>query len=408
MEDSKQRDALVKWALHSESQSIVTHALSLAESEPGIPVLTEQFDRDSYLLNVKNGTLNLKTGEFREHQREDLLTKLSPVAYDPAAKCPRWEQFLREVMDEETIPFLQRAIGYSLSGFTGEHCFFLLYGMGRNGKSVFLSVLQYILGDYAMQTDWQSFAVRKNGGAEIRNDIARLHGARFIAAVESERNVRLAESLIKALTGGDRITSRFLYQEHFEFVPQFKLWLATNHKPTVIGTDEAIWSRIKLIPFDVTIPPERRDKHLTDKLRAEAPGILNWALEGLRLYHQDGLRESATVTAATTQYRANSDVLQHFLNAKCILETDAETRSSDLYAAFKGYADFANEFKMNERAFGQAMEERGFKRAHRSARKDRPGGVYWFGIRLDRESAQAHSDPSVILSGAQESEELPF
>jgi putative DNA primase/helicase len=310
-------------------------------------------------------------------------------------------------MDEETIPFLQRAIGYSLTGLTVEHCFFLLFGLGRNGKSTFLSIIQYILGDYAMQTDWQSFAVAKNGGVQIRNDIARLHAARFVAAIESEKNVRLAESLIKALTGGDRITARFLYQESFEFEPQLKLWLATNHKPKVIGTDEAIWSRIKLIPFNVTVPPEKRDRHLSDKLKLEASGILNWALEGLRMYQQDGLRESKAVSDATELYRENSDVIQHFIDAKCVLARDGEIRASDLYGAYKFWVGASGEYQMNERDFGMTLEERGFKRARISARKDKPGGVYWHGIQLNQE-AQAQSDTSVVLSGAQEPEELPF
>lgn len=396
MPESAERTALIKWALQSESQHTISSSLALAESEPNVPVLTEQFDSDIYLLNVNNGTLNLRTGEFRDHKREDLLTKIAPVDYDPNAKCPRWEQFLREVMDEETIPFLQRAVGYSLTGFTGEHCFFLLHGLGRNGKSTFLKVLQYVLGDYSMQSDWQSFAIAKNGGVQIRNDIARLHGARFVVAIESEKTVRIAESLIKALTGGDRITARFLYQEAFEFEPQLKLWLATNHKPTVTGTDEAIWSRIKLVPFNVTFPAEKRDKHLEDKLKAEASGILNWALEGLRLYQQDGLKESAVVTAATAQYRDNSDVLQHFLNARCVVAKDGELRTSDLYTAYRYWAGDSGEYTMNERDFGLTLEERGFKRTRISARKDKPAGHYWHGIALNAIPNTQDGEPSKV------------
>lgn len=405
-QDLKERNTLIKWALMSEAESTAKNSIGWAQSK--VPILTNEFDTNIYLLNVNNGTLDLRTREFFPHRREDLNTKISPVDYDPTAKCPRWEQFLREVVDAGTIPFLQRAIGYSLTGSTVEQCLFLLHGLGKNGKSVFLATLQYILGDYAMQTDWQSFTVSKKGGVEIRNDIARLHAARLVVAIESEQNARLAESLLKALTGDlDKITARFLYQESFEFKPTLKLWLATNHKPRIVGADEAIWRRIRLIPFNITIAADKRDKHLIDKLRAEAPGILNWSLEGLRLYQQDGLQESEAVLSATAQYRQHSDVLQHFLDARGTLGKEAEVRSSDLYAAYKAWVDAAGEFKMNERDFGTAMEERGFKRAHRSARKDKPGGVYWFGIRLNQE---AQSNPSVILSGSQKSEEelLPF
>jgi len=374
-EDHERRAKLAKWAIQSESNHNLRSSLAVAQSK--VPVLTEEFNQDIYLLNLNNGILDLRTGDFLDHHRENMLTKISPVDYDPAAKCPRWEQFLTEVMDAATISFLQRAAGYSLTGFTGEHCLFLLYGLGRNGKSVFLAALQHILGDYALQTDWQSFTVSRNGGVQIRNDIARLHGARFVAAVESEKTARLAESLIKTLTGGDKITARFLYHEAFEFHPQFKLWLATNHKPNVVGTDEAMWSRVKLIPFDVTIPLEKRDKHLLDKLNAEASGILNWALEGLRMYNHDGLSESRAVTSATAEYRQHSDTLGHFITARCVLSETARTNPTELYAAYRTWAEFAGEYYvMNEREFATALEERGIRRGRTEKAR------FWKGIGL--------------------------
>lgn len=373
----ERREALSRWGLQSQKDAVARGTLSWATSK--VPVLTDDFDRSIYLLNLNNGTLNLQNGQFFVHRREDFITKIVPIDYEPAAKCPRWEQFLSEVMkdDRATIQFLQRAVGYSLTGFAGEHCLFLLHGTGRNGKSVFIKTIQHVLGDYAMQTDWQSFTVNKYGGVQIRNDIARLHGARFVAAIESEQNIRIAESLIKAVTGGDRITARFLYQESFEFIPQFKLWLATNHKPKIVGIDDAIWSRIKLIPFSVTIPSEKRDVHLSERLQEEASGILNWALKGLELYNATGLEEPHTVSGATADYRQSSDVLKHFLDSQCIFAKGASIGARELYQAYKRWSDETGEFyTMSERDFSTALEERGF------ARKRTIPGIQWYGLSL--------------------------
>jgi putative DNA primase/helicase len=314
---------LAKWGIKSQFRHNIVSSIDLAKSIPPVPVLLKEFNANSWILNFNNGTLDLKTFEFREPSSADMITKTVGYDYDPSATCPRWEQFLSEVFPgehTEMITFLQRAVGYSLTGFTEERCLFLLHGIGANGKSKFLGGLRAMLGQYAANTDWQSF-VFEDGRTRIREDIARLVGARFVSATESAQDVKLAENLIKALTGGnDPITARHLYKGSFEFLPTFKLWLATNHKPN-ISRDKAIWDRIRLIPFTVSFPEEKQDKHLEEKLAAEAPGIMNWALAGLKQYRATdgagGLPTIKEIAQATADYRTDQDQVNSFLNECC-------------------------------------------------------------------------------------------
>lgn len=316
--EDEQRKQVLAWQKQSEFEHRIRALISLAESEEGVPVRVKDLDCDSMLLNCQNGTLDLGTGEFREHHREDLITKLSPVIYDSNAECPHWLQFLNRIMggNDELIFFLQRVAGYSLTGDTREHALFLLFGTGANGKTTLLETLRHVWGDYAMSAEFSSFVATR--GMSVRNDLARLAGARAVTAAESQANRYLAEEVIKQITGGDTITARYLYSEHFDFRPQFKLFLATNHKPRIRGTDFAIWRRIHLVPFTVTIPNEEQDKMLLEKLRGEAPGILRWALEGLAAWRSSGLAAPAEVADATREYRSEQDVLQHFLDDRCV------------------------------------------------------------------------------------------
>ncbi len=333
--DDEKRKKIVTWQMQSESEGRIRSQLELARSEDGIPVRAEELDGDRMLFNCYNGTLDLTTGRLREHRRSDLITKLSPVSYSPTAECPIWSKFLDRISRSnlELQKHLQRIAGYSLTGQTNEHALFLLHGGGANGKTTFLEVLKFIWGDYAMTADFSSFVSRKETNA--RNDLARLAGARLVTAVESRIDRQLDEELIKQITGGDKIATRFLYREHFEYQPEFKLLLATNHKPRITGTDQAIWRRIRLVPFTVSIPCHEQDRNLPEKLRSEASGILAWAVKGLSDWLRVGLSTPQAVTEATQDYRSEQDILQHFIEDECVLEADAETSSGELHKAYR-------------------------------------------------------------------------
>ena len=249
IEDEETRKAYVQHERRSEAKNRLDAMVGLAQSEGDVPVRLDEFDPNPMLLNTVGGTIGLETVNLDIHRRRDMATKISPVKYDPDAKWPTWERFLNQVTagDKELQGYLQRCVGYSLTGETSEHALFLLYGKGANGKSTFLEVVRHVLGDYAQTADFASFMISKN--QTIRNDIAKLNGARLVTATESESGKRMSETVVKQLTGGDTVSARFLYSESFEFVPQFKLWLATNHKPKIVGADDGIWRRIRLIPF---------------------------------------------------------------------------------------------------------------------------------------------------------------
>jgi len=375
-QDENERKELAKWALRSEAVSRLKAMIELAESEPGIPVSPDELDTDDWLLNVKNGIIDLRTGELRPHMREAMLTKLAPVNYDPAAECPTWTAFLERIMDgnEELISFLQRAVGYALTGDTREEVIFLLYGTGANGKSTFLETVQCLLGDYARQADFSTFLLKQN--ETVRNDLARLAGVRFVSAVELEPGKRLSESVVKQVTGRDTVTARYLFQEYFEYKPKMKIFLACNHKPIIRGNDHAIWRRIRLIPFDVKIPDKEQDKELDQKLKAEMPGILAWAVRGCLEWQEQGLGKPEAVQDATQEYRDEMDVLGEFFSDHCIVGTGLRAFSSELY---KEYLDWAQDSgirrPMSQTMFGLRLAERGFEK-----KKSTGGKIAWEGI----------------------------
>lgn len=269
--DQAEAKKLQSWAIQSESRARITAIPELARSE--LPVMPSDFDRDPWLLNVQNGTLDLKTGLLHPHQRKDLLSKIANVSFDPDAHCRTWLGFLDRIFagDKELISYVKTLVGYALTGETGEQTFHVLYGKGANGKTTFIETLLRLVGDYGQKAEFSTLLAHSNDN--VRNDIAALRGARLVAATEAERGRRLNEPLVKELTGGDTIRARFLFQEYFEFRPQFKLLLATNYKPEIYGIDEGIWRRVHLIPFAITIPVAERDKRLLEKLDRERAGI---------------------------------------------------------------------------------------------------------------------------------------
>ena len=383
MDDSKIRDALYKHASKSEANARIKAALSLAQTELGIPLISADLDADSWMFNVANGTVDLRTGQLHPHTQTHLITKQSPVKYDPNADCPSWQQFLLDVTqsDDELISFLQRAIGYSLTGDTREQIFFILYGYGSNGKSTLLSIVREIIGTYSMQTSTDTILERNNSG--IPNDLARLRGARMVAAVEAKAGRRLAEDLIKQITGGDPITARFLRAEFFEFVPQFKLWLACNHQPRIEGMDEAIWRRIRLIPFKVQFKdadaPEGPYKDLTllSKLQSELPGILNWAIQGCLDWQQNGIGKPRAMIEATGKYQQSMDVLGQFLSERCVIMPQATVLSKELYGDYCKWCEGMNERPMSHRKFSVRLDERGLFERYISS-----GQSSWRGLGL--------------------------
>lgn len=383
--------ALVKHAVKSESNRAISSMIARAVAEPGVAIDHERLDAEALLLPAGNGTIDLASGELLAFERMHLATRRTEVKYDPDAKCPRWLAFLDRVLADNhaLIDFIQRAVGYSLTGITSEQVLFFLWGSGANGKSTFLEVLRLLGGGYATQADFSTFLERKGDGP--RNDVARLVGTRIVTSSEVGEGKRLDEGLIKSLTGGDRIAARFLYAETFEFTPRFHLWWAANHKPIIRGTDTAIWRRIRLVPFTVQIPEEERDPILMDALKAELPGILTWAVQGAVAWLERGLGVPEEVQAATDQYRSESDVIGAFLEDRCELANGFSVPATDLYRAYREWAEATGEYVLSQIRFSRALEERG------GLSRQRPGGradrtVQWFGVRLlsdDEESGSS-------------------
>lgn len=375
--DGKLRDALGEHARRSEAKGRLDALVSLAESEPGVPITHAELDKDPWLLNVDNGTIDLRTGQLKPHNRCDLITKIVPINFDPDAECPAWLKFLDRIFASraDLVRFLRKAIGYSLTGLTTEQCAFILYGLGLNGKSTLLKIFSHLLGEYWRQMRTETLML-KRGFDGIPNDIAALFGARLATAVETENGRRLAESMLKQLTGGDTMTARFLHREFFDFEPQFKIWLACNHKPRITGTDLAIWRRIRLIPFTVAIPETERDPNLLDKLRAELPGILAWAVAGCELWQTHGLKPPEEVTAATNEYRQESDSIAQFIDECCTTAADQTVSKTGLYEAYQKWAEQSGEHPVTKKALGTSLLEKGFKEARTGKAR------FWDGIGL--------------------------
>ena len=360
-QDSSRNDALCKHGKASQKKSNIDAMIRLAKSHHSLLVSPEQLDTDPMLLNVSNGTLDLKTGKLREFRRSDLMTKVLKVEYDSEGQCPVWQNFLQTTFnrDDKLIEFVQKMLGYTLTGSIKEQCLFMLYGTGSNGKSTLIETVRRIMGDYGKQANFETFTVMDSGTA--RNDLARLAGARFVSASEGEAGHHLAESVVKQITGGDTITARFLYQENFEYIPQFKIFLATNHRPEIKGTDDAMWRRIKLIPFDVTIHDSEQDKDLMGKLEAEKAGILAWMARGCLKWQKEGLKTPKSVLSATKNYREEMDIFGQFLEDRCDIEKSARVRPEELYRVYETWCIDAGIFRpMARNKFGMTLEGRGY------------------------------------------------
>jgi putative DNA primase/helicase len=372
-EDDKQRKAIADHAKKSEAKKRITDALYLVRSESGIPVSPSDLDCDPWLLNCENGTVDLRTGELREHRRADLITKLAPVEYDPQATAPAFMVFLERILPSEALRrFVQRVLGYAATGKVSEEILVILHGSGANGKSTLVNAVMEALGDYAQQTAPDLLLVKR--GAHP-TELADLFGARLVASVEVDEGRRLAESLVKQLTGRDPIKARRMREDFWQFEPTHTVFLATNHRPEVRGTDHAIWRRLRLVPFNVTIPKPQQDRTLAEKLRTELPGVLRWIVAGCLEWQRQGLGEPDEVKAATGQYREDMDILGDFMAVRCTVHPNASAGATPLYNAYKSWCEENGEIAVPQRRFGLQLGERGFE-------KDKVGTVVWRGIGL--------------------------
>jgi putative DNA primase/helicase len=373
-DDDALRKTIVKWARASEAEPRLRAAVSLAASEPQILAGVDELDADPWALNALNGTIDLRTGKLRGHRRTDLLSKLAPAAYDPKAKCPQWLSFLQVIFDgnAELITYVQRWAGYSLTGSIREQALVVCWGGGSNGKSTLLGTLRRLLGDYAEATPTSTLLEQRQGDG-IPNDVARLRGARLVTASETSSGRNLNEERVKDITGGDAITARYMRGEWFSFEPQFKLWLSTNHLPRIRGTDHAIWRRLSLVPFAVTIPDAAQDKELPAKLAGELPGILAWAVRGCLDWQQQGLAAPAAVSAATDGYRVEQDLLGRFLAERCEIDPRAEVQAADLWDAYCKWAEANRERTGTQTSFGRELTERGHEGAKHGGNRTRRG-----------------------------------
>lgn len=354
-QDEDEQEALLKFAAKTASSKAKTNMITETQHLDGIPVLPEEMDSFTDYINCQNGIINLRTGELIPHDSNFLMTKCTLAEYDPTDKQPvMWLKFLDDITagDKDLQRYLQKCIGYSLSGSIREQCAFFLYGIGNNGKSTFLETISDMMGTYSSNVQPETIMMRKNEG-NVGSDIARLKSSRMVISEEPTEGVRLNEGLVKQLTGGGKITCRFLFCDEFEYTPEFKIWVATNHKPVIRGTDVGIWRRIRLIPFEVNIPPDRVDKSLKYKLRKEFPQILKWAVDGCLMWQKEGLEPPLSVKAATNEYKSEMDLLATFVEA-CV-EIDYNSTESvpanDLYSIYTAWATDGNEFVMTSRKF---------------------------------------------------------
>jgi putative DNA primase/helicase len=374
-EDEDRRKALAKHAARSEGADKIRAMLELAKSE--VPAFPDEFDSVPWLLNAPNGTVDLQTGELREHRRKDLLTKMAGADYTPTAAAPTWAATLEHALpSQELRRFFKKLAGYAFSGDVSEHILAVLYGTGANGKSTILNALLAAAGDYGMQAA-PDLLVAKKGSHPT--EVADLFGMRLVASIEVEDGRRLAESLVKQLTGGDKVRARRMRQDFWQFDPTHKVFMAVNHKPEVRGTDTAIWRRLRLIPFEQTIPPAEQDKKLPQKLEAELPGILRWALEGCLEWQHAGLQAPEEVRKATGAYRSEMDVIGAFLQDECEIGREFRESFTTLYKRYEEWCEDGGERAETRRKFNARLKERGRFEARRSG----PGGENeWHGLRL--------------------------
>lgn len=386
--DEDKKNALLKWSIRTQDVGRMNAIHRIAKTDDRFLIDSNDLDSDPYLFNVQNGTINLRTGGLQAHDPRDRITKIANIPYDPDATAPLWEETLLTIQNgnQDMVDFLQRLVGYSMTGLTVEQVFILMWGPPGTGKSTFNETIRYVFGDYATNAEAEVFMSRQQSG-RANPEVARLQGARLVTSSETEENKKLAIARIKLMTGGDRVTASNLYAAPFEFEPIMKLWLATNHKPRVPADEGGVWDRMIFVPFtrDMRNDPNRI-KDLKEQLRREMPGILTWAVKGCLKWRAEGLGRPPEVEAAQNEYRTDSDELAQFLEEMTDpgSSDDHKVASSTLFAAYKEWATQGGFYPLNVRRFKEKMEARGYQS------KRLTSGIVWEGLKLHT------TDPNVI------------
>lgn len=373
---------LIRWSKQCQKPERVNAMLKFAAPEMAISWST--MDTDTFLLNVQNGTVDLHTGELLPHNPVHMNSKIAPIEYDPEARCPRLISFLESAFPDapEMIHYMQKVIGYILTGDTKEKCFFIFWGPGgNNGKSVLINVLRFILGPYALQTPVSTLQNKRPGGNS--NDIVRLKGARFVAASEIDPNQRYTfdEALLKMLTGNDPVAARELFKEFIEYYPEFKLFIGTNHLPKLNTKDTALMDRVMTIPFRQSFPRDHanRDDNLLNQLKAEASGILNWAIEGCLMWQREGLGAVPDDVAIEVVTDERLAAIDRFIQESCNFNEGLKQKCGDLYKAYVAWCSANETLPVGNGVFSRHIKGR----YNLSSGKVGSAGVHWFGISLN-------------------------
>jgi putative DNA primase/helicase len=372
----KYKKKIESFVLKSEGDPRIKAMLNQSKSQNNVMMVNT--DEDIFSLNILNGTFDLKTGEIKDHNRSHNITKLINITYDSNKDCPNWKSFLDRIFlgDKELIEYIQKTIGYSLTGSMTEQCFYMCYGGGANGKSTFLNTIQKILGDYSDTLKGSSLMVKRNDDG-ARGDLAKLKGKRFVIASELNEGQTFDESLLKALTGGDIVPVRYLYGEDFPLIPQFKLWIGTNEKPKVKGTNLGIWRRVRLIPFLYTFKEEDKDPNFYEKfIEPELDGILNWAVEGCLKWQKEGIEIPQKVMMAVEEYQNEMDSIGRFLEECCMVGNEYSVKASLLYDEYVKWCSDNREHEISNVKFSKKITEKGFEKSRKTS------AVYYSGIGL--------------------------
>jgi putative DNA primase/helicase len=395
LEAARIKDKTQRALLAAEAEALLAHArksqqkprldamLSIAATDPRLAVEQDRLDDNDLLLGVQNGVIELReTTTFRPGKPDDFITRQAGCEWhgEDQDYCPEWEKFLLQVQPDPDVRWwLQKFIGYCLTGLTKEQIFVVMHGTGANGKSVLVEILKRLLGTYSQTAQFSTFTERDQNA--IRNDVAALDKARLVVACEGPEGARLDEGIVKQITGEDAVTARFLHREFFTYKPRFKVVLVTNHKPVISGTDHGIWRRVVLVPFPITIAKEQQDKQLLQKLTAELPGILAWAVAGFHAWREQGLGDlPKALAAANAEYRRDCDVLGMWIQDHCSISTDAEsqlfTSSADLYKSYARWALDMGHRPMSSKSLADRLRERGLSPSKKAGQRG------WSGIQL--------------------------